>query len=448
MTVSRRYIESSSFKMALLFTVLLAVSAAILGYFLIDLGKRDFLRETEAAIDIEISMVSGMENVGGELLTYIQRRAKDDQIVRFRYEDAAGKLLGGSIDPMPATIQKITEGVLGFDLDTLHGNQAFAAKIHTFDNGTRIMVARNVHELIASYTQLKHLSWLIMALMLIVVLVSFGISHFVVSRINRIAATAQHIVKTGDLSERLAIDSRWDDLSNLSLVLNGFLAKIEDLMNGAREISNNIAHDLRTPLSGLRSDIEALKNQRIDEEHIDMVLANIDHILGVFHALLRIANIEKGKRSQQMGEVNLSKIIHDIAELYEPVAEECDIRFDIKVAATLMIKGDGDLLFQLFANLVDNAIKFSPSHSVIVLNADIEKNQVVALVGDQGPGIAEDEKEKVFKHFYRGDASRTTPGNGLGLSLVRAVAEQHHARITLENAAPGLQVRVIFQPYR
>lgn len=448
MTVSRRYVESSSFKMALLFTVLLAVSAAILGYFLIDLGKRDFLRETEAAIDIEISMVSSLENIEGELLPYIQRRAKGDQLVRFRYEDAAGKLRGGSIDPMPAIVQKITEGVLGFELDTLQGNQSFAAKIHTFDDGSRIMVARNVHELIASYEQLQYLSWLIMVLMLIVVLVSFGISHFVVSRINRIAATAQHIVKTGDLSQRLAIDSRWDDLSNLSLVLNGFLEKIEDLMNSAREISNNIAHDLRTPLSGLRSDIEALKKQRVDDEHIDMVLANIDHILGVFHALLRIANIEKGKRGQQMEAVDLSKIVHDIAELYEPVAEEKDICFDVKIVANLMIKGDGDLLFQLFANLVDNAIKFSPAQSVIVLYAGIEKNQVMALIADQGPGIAEDEKEKVFKHFYRGDASRSTPGNGLGLSLVRAVAEQHQARITLENAAPGLRVRVTFQQYR
>lgn len=447
-TVSRRYIDSSSFKMALLFTVLLTVSAAILGYFLIDLGKRDFLRETEAAIDIEINMLSSLENVEGQLLPYIQRRTQDDQVVRFRYEDESGKWLAGAIDPIPANVQKITEGVLGFELDTAQGRQSFAAKIHTFDNGTRIVVARDVHELIASYEQLKYLSWLIMLLMLIVVLVSFGISHFVVSRINRIAATAQNIVETGDLSQRLAIDSRWDDLSNLSLVLNGFLAKIEDLMNSAREVSNNIAHDLRTPLSGLRSDIEALKKHPASEEQIDTVLADIDHILAIFHALLRIANIEKGKRSHHMGEVNLSRIINDIAELYEPVAEESDIRFDLKTAENLIVKGDADLLFQLFANLVDNAIKFSPKKSTILLSVSKEVYQVVALVEDQGPGIPEGEKEKVFKHFYRGDASRSTPGNGLGLSLVRAIAEQHQARIILENGGPGLRVRIVFQPYQ
>lgn len=434
--------------MALLFTVLLAVSAAILGYFLIDFGKRDFLRETEAAIDIEISMVSNLENTEGQLLQYLQRRVRDDQVIRFRYEDEAGKLLGGSIEPIPKNVRKITEGVLRFDLNTIQGKQTFAAKIHTFDDGSRIVVARNVHELIASYERLKHLSWLIMLLMLVVVLVSFGISHFVVSRINRIAATAQNIVETGDLSQRLAIDSRWDDLSNLSEVLNGFLAKIEDLMNSVREVGNNIAHDLRTPLSGLRNDIEALKNHPVDNEQIDAVLANVDHILTVFQALLRIANIEKGKRSQHIGEVDLSKIIQDVAELYEPVAEESGIHFDVKAAANLMIKGDGDLLFQLFANLIDNAIKFSPGEAVITLYAGIEKNEVVVSIKDQGPGIPDEEKEKVFKHFYRGDASRHTPGNGLGLSLVRAVAEQHQARITLEGGAPGLVVRVAFQPYQ
>ncbi len=434
--------------MALLFTLLLALSAAILGHFLIDLGKRDFLRETEAAIDIEISMLSSLENIQGQLLPYIQRRAKDDQVVRFRYEDVAGNLLGGSIETIPQNLQKITEGVLGFDLATLEGKQVFAAKIHTFDNGSRIIVARNIHSLVASYQQLKQLSWLIILLMLVVVLVSFAISHFVVSRINRIAATAQHIVETGDLSQRLAIDSRWDDLSNLSLVLNGFLAKIEELINCVREVSNNIAHDLRTPLSGLRSDIEALRGRPVSEENIDTVLADIDRTLAIFHALLRIANIEKGKRSQYMAEVDLCRIIKDVAELYEPVAEEAGIHLDIQVADTLTIKGDADLLFQLFANLVDNAIKFSPGKSRTVLAVVKEGHQVVATVEDQGPGIADDDKEKVFKHFYRGDASRSTPGNGLGLSLVRAVAEQHQARITLENNSPGLCVRVSFQPYQ
>jgi signal transduction histidine kinase len=448
MTVSRRYIDSSSFKMALLFTVLLAVSAAIIGYFLIDFGRRDFLRETEAAIDIEISMLNTLENTQGELLTYIRRRAKDDQVVRFRYEDEAGKTIGGTIDPMPKDVEKMTEGVLRFDSETSNGMQTFAAKIHTFEDGTRIVVARNVHKLIVGYERLKHLSWLIMALMLSVVLVSFGISRFVVSRINLIAAIARNIVETGDLSQRLSIDSRWDDLSNLSIVLNNFLNKIQNLMNGAREVSNNIAHDLRTPLSGLRSDIEALKGGAVDDEKIDALLADTDRILYVFHALLRITNIEKGNRSSFMRDVDLGKVVHDAAELYEPVAERKNIRLEIRTDCSARVRGDSDLLFQLFTNIIDNAIKFSPDESVILLYTGKESGKIVACVEDRGPGIPESEKENVFKHFYRSDASRSMPGNGLGLSLVRAVVEHHQARIMLENAAPGLRVRLTFEPYR
>ncbi|MDE1901793.1 MAG: GHKL domain-containing protein [Alphaproteobacteria bacterium] len=435
--------------MALLFTVLLAVSAGILFYSLVDFGKQDFLGATEAAIDTEIRMISSLKTSQTEsVVPYIEQRTKDDQIVRFRYESENGKLIAGTIDPMPQKVDKIAEGILRFDLDTKRGQETFAAKIHTFQDGSRIVVARNIHEIIANYERLKQLSWLIMSLMSAVVLASFGISHFVVSRINRIAATAQNIVETGDLSQRLAIDSRWDDLSNLAEVLNGFLTKIEDLMNGVREISNNIAHDLRTPLSGLRSDIESMKGRAVSNGDVDRLLAEADRILAIFHALLRITNIEKGKRSQSMRDVDLGKILGDVVDLYEPVAEEKGMKININAVSNAKIRGDSDLLFQLFTNLIDNAIKFSPEGSIIRLHTSKSRECITVAIEDQGPGVPDEEKEKVFKHFYRGDASRSTPGNGLGLSLVRAVAEHHQAHISLENADPGLRVRVTFQPYQ
>lgn len=434
--------------MALLFTLLLAASASILAFFLIDFGRRDFLRETEAAIDIEISMLSSLNGTEGDVLAYIKTRAAKDPFVRFRYEAKTGAVLGGTIDPLPSDIQKITEGVLRFDLTTDHGVQTFAAKIHTFDNETRIVVARNVDDLIASYERLTHLSWLVMSLMLVVVLVSFGISYFVVSRINRIGAIAQRIVETGDLSQRLSIDSRWDDLSNLSFVLNGFLEKIEDLMMDVREVSNNIAHDLRTPLSGLRSDIESLKGQSVTDEQIEALLAEADRILSVFQALLRIANIEKGKRNTPMLCVNLSALVHDVLELYDPVAEEKNIKIDSVTDNSLTVRADRDLLFQLFANVLDNAVKFSPENTTIRVVVMADGHLSTVLVEDQGPGIPATDRDKVFKHFYRGDASRSTSGNGLGLSLVRAVAERHQAQVTFEDNSPGLRVRVTFQPYQ
>lgn len=295
---------------------------------------------------------------------------------------------------------------------------------------------------------LKTFSVVIVVLMLSVILVSFGISHFVVSRINRIAATAQNIIDTGDLSERISVDTKWDDLSNLSQVLNGFLAQIEGLMSGVREVSNNIAHDLRTPLTCLRADIESLKGKKVTDEDLDGLLLEADRILSVFQSLLRITNIEKGKRHQTFREVNLGKVLDDVVDLYEPVAEEKKIRLIKDIGSKLAIKGDADLLFQLFANLLDNAIKFSPDSSQVLISAKLDRGEVKVLIKDAGPGIPDSEKEHVFRHFYRGDESRSLEGYGLGLSLVKAVIDKHRAKIVLKDGNPGLGVCITIQPYQ
>jgi signal transduction histidine kinase len=435
--------------MALLFTVLLSVSAAILGYFLYDFGRQDFMRETEAAIDAEISMLSGIDAQQPEaIIAYVLQRSRHDAAVRFRYETEQGKKLAGTIDALPPNVQRLAEGILRFTLRSPDGEQLLAAKIHTFPDGSRMVVARDIKDLMASYERLKHLSLLMMGLMLMVVLVSFAISHFVVSRINRIAHTACLIMETGDLSQRISIDSQWDDLSSLSQVLNSFLAQIESLMTGIREVSNNIAHDLRTPLTGLRSDIESLKGTAVTEENLDDLLAEADRILSIFQSLLRIANLERGKRHQSFGPVNLGVVLHDVIELYEPLAEEKQMEIQTHIPPSLMVLGDADLLFQLFANLLDNAIKFSPSHATVRLEASSHPQQVSVVIADQGPGVAPAEKEKLFQHFYRGDASRTAPGHGLGLSLVKAIITQHRGQILLEDATPGLRVQVHLPPYQ
>lgn len=435
--------------MAFLFTIILALSAGMLGYFLVDLSRQDFLHETEAAIDTEIRMLVSLQTTqSGNLSAYIAQRTQDDRAIRFRFEDEQGHKIAGTIDPMPSEVAKITEGVLRFGLAGEQGSESFAAKIHTFEDGNRIIVARNIHDLLKRYETMKLMSWLIMGLMACVVLVSFGISFFVVSRIHRIAHLAQTIVETGDLSQRLVIDSRWDDLSTLSEILNGFLDKIETLMHSAREVSNHIAHDLRTPLSGLRSDIEALKGQPVTESAIDHLLAEADRILAIFHALLRIANIERGKAPPLVKDIDLATILRDVIELYEPVAEDKHIRLLNNHARDVKIRGDSDLVFQLFANVLDNAIKFSPEHSDIQITTTSGPEGLCVAIHDQGQGIPDHEKDKVFRHFYRGDLSRSTQGHGLGLSLVQAIAHQHQARIELCDGQPGLEVKIYFQPYQ
>lgn len=299
-----------------------------------------------------------------------------------------------------------------------------------------------------SYAHFQRLSILIMVLMSCVVLVSFVISTFVVSRINTIATTAREIMDTGDLSRRISIDTNWDDLSNLAQVLNSFLDRVELLMDGVREVSNNIAHDLRTPLTHLRNQIEELKTKPITDADIDALLTESDHILAIFHSLLRIANIEKSKRHQALEEVNLAALLQDVAELYEPVAEEKNIRLLLQQENRQIVKGDKHLLFQLFANVLGNAIKFSPPDSEVSVKINGDKGGVSIVISDHGPGIAASEKEAVFRRFYRGDASRSTEGNGLGLSLVKAIIDLHQGSILLEDNNPGLRVRVSLQPYQ
>ena len=284
----------------------------------------------------------------------------------------------------------------------------------------------------------------VIALTSAVVLVSFIISHFVVSRINAIAQTARDIMDTGDLSQRIQIDTKWDDLSNLAQLLNRFLERNESLMDGIREVSNNIAHDLRTPLTHLRNQIEDMKSRDLKENDIDDLLAEADKILAIFNSLLRISNIEKGKRYQAFEDIELHALLSDVIELFEPVAEAKNIHLHHKKSDDIRIKGDRHLLFQLFANILSNAVKFSPQGSDVIISATASE----VIIADRGMGIADAEKELFFQRFYGSDASRSAEGNGLGLSLVKAIIDLHQGSIILEDNHPGLRVKVRLQPYQ
>jgi signal transduction histidine kinase len=436
--------------MALLFTLLLGTSTAILLYFMYDFGRQDFIHETEAAIDAEINtMLYSVDAQKPDAMTaYVIQHNQSRANAFFQYEDSNGKVIAGNDWVMPRDVQPLTEGVLRFSIRTPDGDHTLAAKIHTLPDGSRIIVARDIHHLVTSYDRLKLLSLLIMVLLFAVVAVSFGISYFVVSRINLIGQTAEQIMDTGDLSRRITIDSQWDDLSNLAKVLNRLLEKIEALMFGMREVSNNIAHDLRTPLTSLRNDIEALRLQSVNPGATDALLHEADRILAIFNSLLRITNITQSKRHQLFNVLDLQVLLQDVMDLYEPVAEEKKIALKHDLATSVSINGDANLLFQLFTNLLDNAIKFAPSHGTVQIYLEKAQGIATIVIQDNGPGIPDQEKSDVFRHFYRSDSSRSTPGNGLGLSLVKAVVEHHGGRIALEDAAPGLRVRVVLNSYQ
>lgn len=291
---------------------------------------------------------------------------------------------------------------------------------------------------------------LILLVMIVIAGLSFFISEFVVRRINTINTIAEDIMRTGDLSRRIPIENEWDDLSKLAIMLNRMLEQIERLLLDMRTVSDNIAHDMRTPLTRLHQRIERLlahpelAHKSALREEASAMLAETAHLLATFNALLRISNIEKGKRRAEYSDVRLAALVADAVELYEPLAEEKRMILSQDVPPDLPpLRADKHLLFQALANLLDNAVKYTPEGGTISLHVVREETGVAICLRDGGPGIAEAEQERVFLRFYRADASRTlAPGNGLGLSLVRAVMELHGGTVALRNAQPGLEVRL------
>jgi len=225
------------------------------------------------------------------------------------------------------------------------------------------------------------------------------------------------------------------------------LDQTESLMEGIRRVSDNIAHDLKTPLSRLRQRLEALSRHYSDDSipkaDLEAALQETDHLLDTFNALLKIARIESGPLRSDMQTVNLSTLAADVVELYEPLAEDKRQRLTFQSRSDPTVSGDRDMLFQAFANLIDNAIKYTPVGGIISVHCTSHDISTEFAVTDSGPGIPAEKREKVFQRFYRLDESRSTTGNGLGLSLVQAVASLHGATVSLTDAEPGLTVRFI-----
>jgi len=262
------------------------------------------------------------------------------------------------------------------------------------------------------------------------------------SRVNSIRQTVSAIIH-GDLKHRLPTQLNDDELNTLSRTINGMLDQIELLVHGVRNVSNSIAHDLRTPLAELRSRLEELSLIRPSTEEtyaeIDGAVADVDRVIRIFDALLRLAEIDAGMRRSGFVSLDLSDLAANAVEFYEPAAELKDIDLKFRTNGPLLISGDPVLLAQALINLIDNALKYAPQHGSIEVAVQKHGTTAEISVADDGPGIADLEKAKVVERFYRGDASRGTPGVGLGLSLVQAVAKLHGSPLELRDNNPGLR---------
>lgn len=263
------------------------------------------------------------------------------------------------------------------------------------------------------------------------------------SRVHSIRQTVSAIIH-GDLKHRLPTRLKEDELNTLSVTINGMLDQIEVLVHGVREVSNSIAHDLRTPLAELRSRLEELALIRPSTEEtfaeIDGAVSDVDRVIRIFDALLRLAQIDAGMRRSGFVPLDVAHLAASAVEFYGPAAELKEIDLSFTSPGPLHVSGDPVLLAQALSNLIDNSLKYAPAHGRVIVAVVRRGDMAEITVADNGPGIAPQEKDKVVQRFYRGDASRGTPGAGLGLSLVQAVAKLHGSGLELEDENPGLRV--------
>jgi signal transduction histidine kinase len=311
----------------------------------------------------------------------------------------------------------------------------------------RLLVGRDLRELDAIRDVVERA--LLISASLSLLLAFAGAQLFrrlIESRIGRIRRTAARIA-TGELSSRIEVQGN-DEFARIGTDINQMLDRIESLMEGVRHVSNSIAHDLRTPLGRVRSRLEGALGASADRQALvgdaRLAIEEIDNLIGLFDKLLQIAAAESGMRSRSFKLLDIAAIARDMAELYEATAEENGMVLRYTGVEALSLRGDRDLLATALASLIDNAIKYARSGTHVDIGAYSREDETVVLVRDYGAGVPEDDIGRVCERFYRVDQSRHLPGNGLGLSIVSAIAQLHGATLRLRNAQPGLEVSLVF----
>ena len=441
----RTLLRSAGVRFGLIYAGLFALSALALTGFLwwSTAGLLD--RQTEAAINADAQgLVERFLDGPGALVATIQDRLAgdvDDDAI-YLLADAALRPVAGNLETWP---RMITDDVEWTEIPIERAGVRGLARIRNFvlPGGLHLLVGRDVQ----ARAQLRR----ILGNALIwtpAIVVALGVAGAMAVRglfritIADVAATAAAFSR-GDLTRRVRVNGMGDEFDRLAQEINNMLDRVAGLMDGVRQVSNAIAHDLRTPITRARARLEdAARSARSEADlhaAIERAQSDLDGIVAVFQALLRIAEIEAGARLSAFARVDLGPLLFDLSELYTAAAEENGQALVHDIPPILPAFGDRDMLQQAVANLLDNALKFSPPGSTIRLGAGIVGRLLEISVADQGAGIPADDRNRATERFFRGESARSTPGSGLGLSLVQAVAVLHGGTLRLEDNQPGLR---------
>jgi signal transduction histidine kinase len=318
----------------------------------------------------------------------------------------------------------------------------------TLPDGSHLLVGKDLDDLDMFEARIKVAGALCIVLILVLAgVASVTVTRRTVGRIEAINATSRAIMQSG-LGQRIPLRATGDEWDELAANLNSMLDRIEALMAEVKQATDNVAHDLRTPLARMRRRLEKAYNRRreadCDQSLIGDTMADLEAVLGMFASLTRISQIEAYERTAAFRSVNLGEIASEVVELCDAAAEDKGVQLKVVENQRVFVAGDRDLLFDAVANLVDNAIKHGREMGQVTVEVKESDGAAVISVSDDGPGIPVAECENVFKRFYRLEQSRCAPGNGLGLSLVAAVARLHRARIEMDDNRPGLKIQLRF----
>ncbi len=450
-----RLLRTASFRLAALYALLFTISVLILGAVALWTIRGALDRQMTDRIAAEVATLRATYQAGGldALVAAARTRGLGPVALDYAVDQPHGTRLAGVLPQLPTRSGWMTiAGGPRHEDSLVEPAESLRALVVDLPNGVRLAVGDDRSRIEEVQDTVQAAFGWVAALVATLgigggVLMSLGFLR----RVDAITRTAEAII-AGDLTRRITLRGSGDDLDRLAVTLNHMLDRISALMESLRQVSNDIAHDLRTPLSRLSQGLNAARatagSPAAYEQAIDRAIIESEGILETFGALLRIAQIEAGSRRAGFRALDFAEIVTTVVEALEPVAEDQQhvLRAELPPAGAGRPEGVGDreLLVQMLVNLIENALRHTPAGCIVVVSLVRINGAAELTVSDNGPGVPEAERAHILDRFYRGDGSRTTPGSGLGLSLVAAVAELHQTELHLEDASPGLRVRIRF----
>ena len=451
MTALGKLFRTTAFKLSLAFLVLFSVGA---GLVLASVGARvkEVLDEQiEQTVDAEIRALSEQYTQGGirQLTDAVERRLRAPGGSLYLLTTQSGEVIAGNIDPprfVPVEKDELVETIYQRRGEPEIAPHPALLRLFLIPGGFRLLIGHDIEDHRVLRDILRNalgvsLFWLV----LVGVFGGLFVSYRMIERVDIMSASARRIM-AGDMNERLAVSGSGDELDRLAENFNAMLARISELMAGLREVSDNIAHDLKTPLTRMRNRAEAALRHADDpkkqKDALAVIIEESDDLIAVFNALLMIARAEAGYSTDNLVVCDAGVVVGDMAEMYEPVAEEQGVTLALETGAGRMVTGNRELLGQAVVNLIDNALKYGRSENDPRIDVSARRvgDRIEIAVADHGPGVSAADRERLTGRFVRLENSRTLPGSGLGLSMAAAIARLHHGVLRIEDNAPGLRV--------